>query len=268
MTLRRLTAFALLATTSQPASAHDFWIGLDHWHLPADGPVKADFRVGTAAEPERWQLRPERVVAFRTFAPDRTVEDRAALLIASEPQQWYDAILPFPGAGTHVLAFETTPVVSDLEAEAFDDYVAHEGLSTVAAHRAALKTPGTNGRELYARRAKALVQIGTTCSAQAQQPIGLSLEIVPLANPHCPQGDALPVEVRFRGKPLAGALVRMESLSSPDGEIEQRTDGTGRAAFPMPKSGNWKISLVWSVPIEDNAQADYDTLFSSLTFGF
>lgn len=268
MTLRRLAAWALLVTATQPASAHDFWIALDDWHLAGDGPVKADFRVGTAAEPERWQLRPERVVAFRTIAPDRAVEDRTALLIVSEAQQWYDAIVPFSAPGTHMLVFETTPVVSDLEAKPFDDYVAHEGLSAVAAHRAALNTPGTNGRELYARRAKALVQVGTLCSPQALQPVGLSLEIVPLANPHCPQGDSLPVEVRFRGKPLANALVRMESLSSPAGDIEQRTDASGRASFAMPKSGNWKISLVWSVPIEGNAQADYDTLFSSLSFGF
>lgn len=268
MTVRRLAALALLATAAQPANAHDFWIALDHWHLPKDGPVETDFRVGTGAEPERWVLRPERVVAFRTFAPDSSVADRTASLVPPGAEGWYDAIVPFSGAGTHLLAFETTPAVSDLEAAAFDEYVAHEGLGAVAAHRAGLKVAGTPGRELYARRAKALVQIGKACSPQALRPVGLSLEIVPLVNPHCAEGDTLPVEVRFRGTPLAGALVRMESLTNPDGEIEQLTDARGRASFAMPKSGNWKISLVWSVPIEGNAQADYDTLFSSLSFGF
>ena len=267
MTWRRLAALVVLVTASQPAQAHDFWISLDQWHLPGDGPVNADFRVGTGAEPERWRLRPERVVAFRTISPDLSVADRTATLVSPETQKWYDAIVPLSGAGTHLLMFETTPAVSDLEAQAFDDYVAHEGLSAVAAHRAALKTPGTNGRELYARRAKALVQLGSVCSDQVLQPVGLSLEIVPLVNPHCATQDSLPVEVRFRGKPLPGALVRMESLSDPAGEVELRTDASGRAAFAMPRQGNWKISLVWSVPIEDNVQADYDTLFSSLTFG-
>lgn len=269
MTARLALAVAgLLLAAAQPAQAHDFWISLDDWHLPQDGEVKADMRVGTGAEPERWKLRPERVVAFRTIAPDRTITDRTALLVPSEKLEWYDAIVPVSGAGTHILMFETTPATSDLEAKAFDEYVAHEGLSAVAAHRAALPKPGTNGRELYARRAKALVQIGSTCSPQALQPLGLSLEIVPLVNPHCAAQDTLPVEVRFRGEPLAGALVRMESLSSPAGEIEQRTDASGRASFAMPKTGNWKISLVWSVPIEGNDLAEYDTLFSSLSFGF
>lgn len=268
MTLRRLVVLALLATAPQPAFAHDFWIALDHWHLPEDGEIKADFRVGTATEQERWQLRPERVVAFRIFAPDRAVADRTASLVAPGTEGWYDAMMTVSGVGTHLLAFETTPATSDLEAGPFDDYVAHEGLGAVAAHRAALKAPAPNGRELYARRAKALIQVGHQCSPQALQPIGLSLEIVPLVNPHCSKGDAMPVEVRFRGKPLADALVRMENLTEPDGEIGQRTDADGRTSFAMPKSGNWKISVVWSVPIEDNPQADYDTLFSSLSFGF
>lgn len=268
MRWRRLAALALLATAAQPAFAHDFWIALDHWHLAEDGPVQADFRVGTAAEPERWQLRPERVVAFRSVAPDRTITDRTAMLIPPETREWFDAIVPFSGAGTHLLVFETTPATSDLEAKPFDDYVAHEGLTEVAAHRAAIKTPGTNGRELYARRAKALVQIGPDCSPHALQPVGLSLEIVPLVNPHCSKGDTMTVEVRFRGRPLAGALVRMENLSNPAGEAELRTDADGRVTFAMPRSGSWKISLVWSVPIEGNALAEYDTLFSSLSFGF
>lgn len=265
---RSLAALALMTAAAQPASAHDFWISLDHWQLPQDGPINADMRVGTGADPERWKMRLERVIAFRTIAPDRAIADRTALLVAPDAQQWYDAIVPFSGTGTHLLVFETTPATSDLEAAAFDDYVAHEGLSAVATHRAALKTPGTPGRELYARRAKALVQVGAACSPHALQPVGLSLEIVPLVNPHCTTQADMPVEVRFRGKPLAGALVRMESLSNPAGETEQRTDANGRAAFAMARDGNWKISLVWSVPIEDNASAEYDTLFSSLSFGF
>lgn len=269
MTIRSgLAAFFVLAAAAQPAVAHDFWISLDNWHLPKDGEVKADMRVGTGAEPERWKLRPERVVAFRTIAPDRTISDRTALLVSPEKLEWHDAVVPFAGEGTHLLVFETTPATSDLEAGPFDEYVAHEGLSAVAAHRAARTPTGTNGRELYARRAKALVQVGAACSAQALQPLGLSLEIVPLVNPHCTTQKALPVEVRFRGQPLAGALVRMESLSNPAGEIELRTDARGHASFAMPKTGNWKISLVWSVPIQGNDQAEYDTLFSSLSFGF
>lgn len=259
---------AVLATAAQPAIAHDFWLSLDRWHLSEGDQLQVDMRVGTGAEPEPWQVRPERVVAFRTIAPDRTITDRTDLLAPPDSMEWHDSVVPFAGAGTHILTFETTPALSDLEAKAFDEYVAHEGLSAVAAHRAALPTPGTNGRELYARRAKALVQIGKTCSPHVLQPVGLSLEIVPLINPHCATGDAMPVEVRFRGRPLAGALLRMESLSNPAGEIEQRTDADGRASFAMPRQGNWKISLVWSVPIEDNAQAEYDTLFSSLSFGF
>jgi len=46
------------------------------------------------------------------------------------------------------------------------------------------------------------------------------------------------------------------------------SDGEGRVAFPAPDAGTWLMTVVWSKPIAGNARADFETVFSSLTFGF
>ncbi|MBY0421238.1 MAG: DUF4198 domain-containing protein, partial [Parvularculaceae bacterium] len=156
------------------------------------------------------------------------------------------------------------------DAEKFNAYPRDEGLSLVVAHRAATSGATTPGRELYSRRAKALVSTGAPMTDRTAPPLARqTLEIAPLANPFALKDDeALQLRVIYKGKPLAGASVKFESLDS--GLLPPRretTDETGLVAFKFPKHGAWKASVVWSEPIVGEAIADYRTIFSSLTFG-
>jgi hypothetical protein len=47
----------------------------------------------------------------------------------------------------------------------------------------------------------------------------------------------------------------------------QRTDHTGLATFSMPAGGSWLISVVWTQRVENSPDADFETIFASLTFG-
>ncbi len=261
----RATVLALGMLTA-PAIAHDFWIAPDHYRAKtADAEIRATFRIGTAAEPEDWNLRRERVVALRSFGPGG-VTDQQSDILPGEPGF---AALRFPGPGSHVVTIESTPIESDLPAAEFNDYVRHEGLTEVIAWRTANGKTGANGREIYARRAKAIVQVGSKLT-DVTRPLGLSLEIVPEKHPlSLADGEALPLRVYFRGKPLPGLRLTIESLSAVTGaNSETVTDGDGRTAFSFPRQGAWKIASVWSVPIEREPRADFDTLFASLTFGY
>jgi uncharacterized GH25 family protein len=77
------------------------------------------------------------------------------------------------------------------------------------------------------------------------------------------------VRVLFHGKPLAGALVDLESLSVGILPIVTKiTDDRGRAQFSLPKTGAWKLNVIWTTPRADNDGAEFDTIFASLTFGY
>ena len=100
------------------------------------------------------------------------------------------------------------------------------------------------------------------------RPLGLTLEIVPDRNPYALRaGEELPVRVYYRGAPLPGARVTMTDLRADDRPAAvRRTDGQGRARFPM-RPGAWMLNVVWSNPSERDPRADFETIFSSLTFG-
>jgi uncharacterized GH25 family protein len=158
--------------------------------------------------------------------------------------------------------------MSDLAGERFQQYVADEGLSAIAAHRTATGTEAANGRELYSRRGKAIVQVGSRLTDDALTPVGQTLEIVPERHPLAlAPGEPLPVRVLFRGRPLAGALIDLTHLEEGKGPVEtHRTNAEGRARFTPKGAGPWKLNVIWGWPIEGRADADYESIFSSLTF--
>ena len=263
--MRALAAVALLFST--PAVAHDFWIAPEHYRDAAsDAAIRAAFRIGSAAKPEDWNTRAEKIVALRSFGPEGVADQQAEIV----PGQPGSAMLRLRGKGSHVVSLESTPSEIELSATEFNDYLDHEGLTAIREWRAKSGQSDKPGRELYARRAKAIVQLGARPSDTVSRPLGLSLEIVPERNPlMLKAGEALPLRLYFRGKPLAGATLSIECLSDGgSGYAKAVTDPEGRARLPFAHKGAWKIATVWSVPIPGNPRADFDTLFASLTFGY
>jgi uncharacterized GH25 family protein len=131
---------------------------------------------------------------------------------------------------------------------------------------------GVDASEKYSRRAKALIHVqGAAAPSQsrATQPLGLSLEIVPEVDPYVkPRSAMLPVRVIYEGRPLAGALVKLIDLEHDARPTEiHTTDRAGRAQFTMPASSNWLVNVIWTEPLRAAAEADFETTFSSLTFG-
>lgn len=264
-----ITLAALAATLPGVAAAHDFYIALDRWSFAdADAAkVKAQFRVGHPATSAPWTLRDGRNVRLETIGP-LGCELRDDALIFPTAGEKSGATLDLEGDGIHVIAFETDQVFNKLDAEKFNAYLEEEGLTPAIIARRKAGAARSPGREYYSRRAKALVRVGEIESVPPRA-VGQTLEITPLDNPFT-LGDGEPLRVRidYEGEPLAGATVTMESLSVgllP--ETKQKTDASGLARFNFPKRGAWKINVVWTKPIE-NERADFETVFSSLTFGY
>lgn len=258
---------AVLATT--PVFAHDFWLQPVRFILAAPGVVPMLLYVGHGAARERWGGGIDRVVQFRSSGPDGLV-DRKADLTLGGPK--IDAVVRLAKPGSYVMAFQSRATISDLPYLRFNDYVTDEGLTPIAAHRARTGTQRSNGRELYSRRAKAIVQVGPVDAAGAARvtkPIGLSLEIVPDRHPLLLKpGEKMPVRVFYNNRPLAGALVKLTDLDADAVAVAMtRTDASGRAVFDIPHKGSWQFNIVWAQVVSGNAAADYVTTFSSLTFG-
>jgi hypothetical protein len=206
---------------------------------------------------------------MRSVGPTGAVDIRSAL----HPTPSNDGVLTFNTPGTYVIAFESTHAESNLPAIRFNDYIAVEGMTPAIEARRAGGSGDRPGREIYSRRAKAVVQVGPLSAAPqpwVSRPIGLTLEIVPEKNPYgLAPGEDLPVRIFYDGKPLAGALVKLTNLEFDIRPVAvKRSDAQGRASFQLPRTGTWLVNTIWTRPLANDPRADFDTTFSSLTFGF
>ena len=252
------------------AAAHDFWVQpLSFWIAPNTA-VMTTLQVGHGEFRQRWTAEASRVVRFDSIGPGGVTDHRRELRAGSMDQ---DHLVRFGPEGAYVLVLQTNHAASTLPSLRFNDYLIQEGLTPALELRARTRSEDRPGREIYSRRAKALVQVGppsATPQPWVTRPVGLSLEIVPESNPYALGATGeLPVRVYFEGRPLAGATVMLNNLAF-DGRplATSKTDAEGRALFKFPRIGAWQLNVLWTKPLRGNAGADFDTTFSSLTLGF
>jgi len=100
-------------------------------------------------------------------------------------------------------------------------------------------------------------------SEAAGNPLGLKLEIIPLANPfELKGGQRLPVRVLLDGEPLPE--VEVESIEH---TRTAKTDGKGIAEVPLSGEGLKVVTARHRMPLKGNPDADTLKLISTLTFG-
>jgi uncharacterized GH25 family protein len=260
-----------LGAVATGAAAHDFWVQpLSFWIAPNTA-VMTTLQVGHGEFRQRWNADAAKVVRFNDIGPGGMVTDHLPELRAGDMD--HDHLLKFGAAGTHVLVLQTNSSASTLPSIRFNDYLKQEGLTPALDLRARTRTQDQPGREIYSRRAKALVQVGPASRAPqpwVTRPVGLSLEIVPEVNPYAAgAGPELPVYIVFNGRRLPGATVMLNNLAFDGRPLETVvSDANGRAVFRVPRTGFWQLNVLWTQPLKGDPRADFDTTFSSLTLGF
>lgn len=258
-------AFGALAV---PVLGHDFWLQPAVFAMPSPKRVPIAMYVGHGADRGRWGVAPDKVIQFRSAGPDGLV-DRLPNLTMGSPG--FDAIVPLARPGSYVFGLQSASSSSVLPYLRFNEYIAEEGITPIAVDRTRRRATRQEGRELYNRRAKAIVQVGPVDSAsivRVTRPLNLKLEIIPERHPMAlAENRVLPVRVRYNGRPLPGALVKITDLGADAKPADMiRTDAQGRARFTIRRAGAWQMNVVWASRLTGRREADYVTTFSSLTF--
>ena len=266
----RLFAIGLSLAAASAAMAHDFWVQPARWRIEPREAVGVTLQVGHGPYRQRSPIPASRVVRFDAVEPDGHRADlRSDLHLGGAGD---DATIGFARPGTYLVVLETdNRAESHLPAIRFNDYLNVEGLTPAIALRRQTGRTDADGAENYSRHAKAIVQVGPLAASDQRQivrPLGLELEIVPERSPlSAPRGTALPVRIYYRGRLLAGALVKLTDLAHDAQPVEMhRTDASGRALFAMPGRGSWLLNVIWTRPLPRTSLTDFDTSFSSLSF--
>lgn len=263
MTWRSAALLLLLGLCcSRDGAAHEFWVQPDEFWLAPSATLSLTLQIGDGVSRQRSPIPPHRITRFEAIGPTGAALDiRSGGARLREP-------------GTYVVALETdNQAHSRQSALRFNEYIQGEGLTPALQFRMRTHQMHVDGFERYSRVAKSIVQVGDPhrlAHTRVSEPLGLKLEIVPQVSPYAqPRPARLPVRILYDGRPLAGALVKLmdlgRDLSSP---LESLSDAGGVATFTMPGRGQWLLSVVWTKRLVDAPDADYETTFASLTFGF
>lgn len=263
----RIAAITLLMIAA-PAAAHDFWIQPTKFQVEPGAAIAFTFQIGHGKFRDRWNNN-QRILSLKDFHRGVPRDLRPQLRNGGS----FDLAMSGAAPGLHVIAMQSNHATSELPAIRFNDYAREEGLVPILAARKATGKTNTLGRERYSRRAKALIQVGQRSAVDqtlATRPIGLKLEIVPDRNPYTLGANRIfPVHVLYNGRRLANATVKLTNLGNDERPVATAvTNRAGQARFRIPTTGTWLLNVIWSEPLRNDPKAEFDTTFSSLTFGY
>ena len=208
---------------------------------------------------------PSRIVRFAL------VDARGERPIQGEPGADPAGTIALRQPGIAIALYRSRPSPVRLEAEAFESYLRDEGLDRVIASRAAHGESQQPGTEIFSRSAKAMLvapgPAATGSDAQRwRRPVGLTLELVETDPRPLAAGGAFAMRLLYRGKALAGALVKAYPKDGNERRLAARTDAQGRVRFVLPEGGIWLISAVHMIDAPAASGARWESLWASLTF--
>jgi uncharacterized GH25 family protein len=261
---RFIATTTIIFALGAAAAAHDFWIEPSTYSVRAGEPVRIHLKVGESFKGEPVARNESRIDEFIAVGPSGPVKvigrdgmDPAGFVRPDDPGLW-------------LVAYRSKPAPLELSASAFEQYLREEGLERVIDERKARNESTSPGRERFSRSVKSLIRVGSSPSAGYDRVLGMTLELVPEADPQGTAGARLPVRLLHEGRPLEGALVvamRRSSDAGGEGEIvsRSRTDADGRIVVPL-TSGIWLLKAVHMGRAKAGSAAEWDSVWTALTF--
>ena len=182
-------------------------------------------------------------------------------------------------AGTYLVGVSTRARTIELDAEAFNGYLEHDGVVDMLEKRKADGTLGQDANELYSKHVKTVFQVGDARTDDWSTVLGYPIEFVPRANPYAlTVGDRLSVQLLRDGAPLADQLVYAGSSAthshSHDGGEEHthtaattlRTDAEGMLDLPITEAGVQYLRTIHMAERNDDGLT-HESNWATLTFG-
>jgi uncharacterized GH25 family protein len=261
----RTTTFAWLVfvVLAVPSFGHDFWIEPSSFRPAPGDSVGLGLRVGEGFKGEVRARDSAKMDRFMFVAPD----GKSAPVPGDEGAEPAGTV-KIDQNGLYVIGYRSKRSSIELEPAKFEAYLREEGLERIIALRAERGESDKPGKEVYSRAAKAMLRAGTSAAGGHDRPLGLTFEIVPRRNPYelRAAGDELAVLFLLEGKPAAGVHAFAMNQSHPSDLLSAVTDRDGVCTFRLARAGVWMIKAIHMAPAPPDTQADWESLWATLTF--
>lgn len=249
-----------------PALANEFWLEPQQYLFSRADEVNIRFRTGEQFAGENWTGNRQEVKQLKLYFADIT-DDLSDALSDDEGDSLQFSIHE---EGTAMLTFNNNNSFIEQDAATFNAYLEEEDLQTAINLRKHLNETDAAGKEYYQRSVKTIVQIGALKTTIYKKQTGLPVDIIPLAHPYqLKNGDSITVQVLFKGEPLNNAkILSWHKLPTGVTTNSYISNANGEIRFPVITSGEWMLSCVQMIRLEDDDKAQWQSYWGSLTWGY
>lgn len=242
------------------ASAHEFWLEVSDYTPATSEPVHVWHMTGQNFAGTSYPYLAEMSQRFAMVSG--TGENAISAIDGDDPA----GTLRFETQGLKIVVHQRA--FSEIIFDGFEDFritVEAEHLPEIAERHKASGKRMKHIREFYARFAKALVGVG---HAQGNdRALGLEFELVALRNPYeLAPGEPLPVQVLYKGAPVAGVPVKRLSSADAGKPVVYRSGPDGIVNVDLPKPADYMLNAVRMREPLRGEEAEWVSLWASLIF--
>lgn len=263
----RKVVILLLILTGSAISAHEFWLEPQRFHLHKGETLTLKFLVGQDFAGVNWKGNRSSVQRLTLYY--NGIQDDLEPLIPDSLGG--DSLnLQFFDEGTAMIAYQSANKSITLPPNQFLEYLKEDGLDSAVRYREEHQETDSSGRELYQRCAKTIFQVGSLKNDAYQHICGLPAEFVPLSNPYTlKKGDSMAFKILSAGMPAVGKKVNTwHRINGKTTRTELLSDINGIVRFPVTLAGKWMVSNVTMERLENTENADWQSFWASLTWGY
>jgi uncharacterized GH25 family protein len=257
----------LFLLTASAITAHEFWLEPQRFYLHKGEMLTLKFLVGEDFTGVNWKGNRSSVERLTLFY--NGIQDDLGPLIP-DTLGGDSLSLQFFDEGTAMIAYQSTNKSITLPPDQFLEYLKEDGLDNAIRFREEHQESDSSGKELYQRCAKTIFQVGASKTEAYREVCGLPTELVPLSNPyHLKKGDSIAIKLLAGGTPVAGKKINTwHRLNGKTTRTELHSDNEGIVKFPVSLVGKWMVSSVTMERLENNENADWQSFWATLTWGY
>lgn len=251
-----ITAIILLLAVSQ-ASAHNLWLGLDHYDQKKGDTAKVFLHMGHSL-PFSDLGRPEKMKDFFYLEP--TGKKKIFELKKYDPESFFNEVgvdLNICKEGTYLAVAAMKPVFVSKTAEGYKRKNKKELTNAISCRHV----------EFFA---KAIFYSQKPGGSAYKTVLGHAIEMIPQKDPCLLKtGDYLPIKVLFKEKPLAGEFVYATYLGFSTREeyaFAAKTGADGIVNIRITQPGIWWVKIPLKKERKDTSECDVDQYAAILTF--
>jgi len=270
--MKKLAILAISIICVIALSSHDLYFKTASYFLNSGQNSELIIFNGTFEKTEN-SISRDRIISSTILGPQYQ--------FTPQESNWYDkdkaTYLKFKtgGQGTYLGGVSTKARVIELGAEDFNAYLEHDGVLNVLTDRKKNGKLNSSARELYAKSAKVLFQVGDKRSDDYKTVLGYPVEFVPTSNPYeVKVGDKISFQLLKNKKPLENQIVSIGNRAASDkpstnGHAHDdnvlKTGKNGIFTIEIDHSGYWYLRTIDMVESND-ANLEYVSNWATLTF--